>query len=207
MLEKFCMKITNYLRSKLKNIDDEKAEVINFGLLVIFGEGPKLIILVLLAWWLDILFLTLVTLIAMSVYRTQAGGFHFNGHISCFVISALIFCGTGLLAQAMTSLPMVLQYYTYALIYIFNFMIIDKYAPADTQNVPIINEEKRKRKKIGSYMAVTLLLIFALICPNQVISNICVLVTFIQSLTMTPLAYKLANCEYGDVSKQNLGLV
>lgn len=207
MLEKLCSNITNYLRAKIPSINDERAEIINFGLLVILGEGPKIVILILLAWWLDILFLTLVTLIAMSIYRTQAGGFHLDGHISCFVVSALIFCGTGLLAQAMANLPIVLQYYTYALIFIFNMIIIDKYAPADTQNIPIISEERRKRKKIGSYVAVTALLLFALICPNQVISNICVLVTFIQSMSMTQTAYKLTKCEYGDVSKHNLGLV
>lgn len=207
MLEKICLKITNYLRSKIKTIDDEKAEVINFGLLVILGEGPKIVLLVLLAWWLDILFLTLVTLIAMSVYRTQSGGVHLDGHISCFVVSALIFCGTSLIAQAMTSLPISIQYFTYALIFIFNVMIIDKYAPADTQNIPIISQKIRHKKRVGSYIAVTSLILFAIIFPNRVISNICVLVTFIQSLSMTPTAYKLAKCEYGDVTKQNLNMV
>lgn len=207
MLEKICQKITNYLRTRIKSIDDEKAEVINFGLLVILGEGPKLIIIILLAWWLDILFLTLVTLIAMSLYRTQSGGFHLEGHISCFVVSALIFCGTGLLAQAMCNLPVSVQYFTYGLMFIFNIIIIDKYAPADTQNIPILNEKIRKKRKDGSYIAVTALFLFAIICPDKVISNICVLVTFIQSLSMTQTAYKLAKCEYGDVSKHNLGLV
>ncbi len=207
MLENICLKITNHLRSKIKSIDDEKAEVINFGLLVILGEGPKLVLLILLAWWLDILFLTLVTLIAMSLYRTQSGGFHLEGHISCFVVSALIFCGTSLIAQAMTNLHLAVQYLCYALIFIFNVIIIDKYAPADTQNIPIINEKTRHKRKVGSYIAVTALLLFAIICPNQVVANICVLVTFIQSLSMTETAYKLAKCEYGDVTKHNLGLV
>lgn len=207
MLEKLCLKITNYLRKNVKSIDDEKAEVINFGLLVILGEGPKIVLIVLLAWWLDILFLTLVTLIAMSIYRTQSGGFHLDGHISCFTVSALIFCGTGLLAQAMANLALPIQYFCYALIFIFDMIIIDKYAPADTQNIPIMNPKIRHKRKVGSYIAVTGLTLFAVICPNQVIANICVLVTFIQSLSMTQTAYNLAKCEYGDVTKENLGLV
>jgi len=192
----------------MPNIDDEKAETINFGLLVLFGEGPKLIILVLLAFWLDILFLTFVTLISMFIYRTQGGGFHLYGHIHCFVFSASIFCGTGLLAQAMSNLSMLIQYWIYILIFIFAMIVIDKYAPADTKNIPMIRPKLRKRKRLGSYIAIILLYIFAvLISKNQVISNICILVVFIQSLTMTKPAYIFFKCEYGEGTKQQLNMV
>jgi len=208
MLEKFCQRITNYIRTKMPNMDDEKAEIINFGLLVLLGECPKLIILVLLAWWLDILFLTLITLIAMALYRTQGGGLHLHGHIHCFLFSTLIFCGTGLLAQAMLSLSMLTQYLLYILIFIFAMIVIDKYAPADTKNIPMIRPKLRKRKMLGSYIAVILLYIFAvLISKEQIISNVCILVVFIQSLTMTSPAYMFFKCEYGEGTKQQLNMV
>lgn len=203
MLEKFCQRITNYIRTKIPDMDDEKAETINFGLLVLCGEGPKLIILILLAFLLDILFLTVVTLIAMFIYRTQGGGFHLHGHILCFMFSALVFCGTGLLAQAMSNLSMLIQYWLYILIFIFAIIVIDKYAPADTKNIPMIRPKLRKRKILGSYIAVMLLYIFAvLISKDQVISNVCILVVFIQSLTMTKPAYMFFKCEYGEGTKQ-----
>ena len=53
MIEKICNKITEKIREKIE-MTDERAEVINFGLLVIIGEVPKIIIIMLIAWYLNI---------------------------------------------------------------------------------------------------------------------------------------------------------
>ncbi|MBE5822380.1 MAG: hypothetical protein E7311_07345 [Clostridiales bacterium] len=201
MVENICSRITNYLRSKV-DMSDERAEVINFGLLVLLGEVPKIILIMLFAWYFNILKLTLITFIAMSIYRTQAGGFHLDGHISCFLFSLIVFCGTSFLAKAIVTTNVTLLYILYGLIFVLDMIVIHKYAPADTDKIPIISSKKRKEKKIKSYIAVMIIYLFAIFISNsQIISNICVLTTLIQSLGMTPLAYKISKCEYGEVSK------
>lgn len=207
MIENLCRKITNSLRKKMP-MPDERAEVINFGLLVLIGEVPKIILIFAFAWYFKILKLTLLTFIAISMYRTQSGGFHLESHIGCLLFSLLIFCGTGFLAKAIVTTNMYLLYALYTLIFVLNFIVISKYAPADTDKVPIINMEKRKKKKLMSYLAVFIIYIFALfISSSQIISNVCILSTLIQSLGMTPVAYKISKCEYGEVSKIEYDIV
>lgn len=201
MIENLCNKITKHIRKKIQ-MSDERAEIINFGLLVIFDEGPKVVILLLLAWYLKILELTLVTFIALSVYRSQAGGFHLESNIGCLVFSLSVFLGTSFIAKAIVTTNMYLLYILYGLIFVLNVIVISKYAPADTERIPIISSKIRRKHKIKSYIAMIGIYVYAiLISKSQVISNICILTTLIQSIGMTPIAYKIAKCEYGEVSK------
>ena len=207
MLEDICSKMTEKIRSKVK-MSDERAEVINFGLLVLLGEVPKIIIILLVAWYFNILELTLVTFIATSIYRTQGGGFHLESHIGCLLFSLLVFCGTSFVAKAIVTSNMYLLYTLYGLIFVLDMVVITKYAPADTEKIPIINGERRRKQKIKSYIAVMIIYTYAvIISKNQVISNICVLTTLIQSIGMTPIAYKISKCEYGEVSKIEYDIV
>ena len=41
MIDKICMFLTNKIRKEMPEIDDERAEVINYGLQNIIGEVPK----------------------------------------------------------------------------------------------------------------------------------------------------------------------
>ena len=41
LIEKLCNKLTQKIRKKMPEIDDERAEVINYGLQLVFGEIPK----------------------------------------------------------------------------------------------------------------------------------------------------------------------
>ena len=45
MIEKICIYLTNKIREKTPDMDDEKAEVVNFGLQLIVGEIPKIFLL------------------------------------------------------------------------------------------------------------------------------------------------------------------
>ena len=75
--------------------------------------------------------------------------------------------------------------------------MIKLYAPADTENVPIISKKERKKKQIISYITMTLTLIAAIIVPDQTISNILLFGTILQSLAISRIVYKLTNNQYG----------
>ena len=44
MIDKICEYLTNKIRKQMPEIDDEKAEVINYGIQLIVGEIPKIFI-------------------------------------------------------------------------------------------------------------------------------------------------------------------
>ena len=75
--------------------------------------------------------------------------------------------------------------------------MITLYAPADTENLPIISIKERKRKKSLSYVFLVLMLISSLFINNNSISNILIFGALVQTLFITRLAYKITNNKYG----------
>ena len=72
-----------------------------------------------------------------------------------------------------------------------------KYAPADTENVPILNKKDRHKKQMLSYITLSISLIVAVIVPNSTISNIIIIGMLLQSLSISKTAYRLTNNKYG----------
>lgn len=196
VVEKFCLFLTNKMRNKNQEIDDEKAEIINYGLQLIIGEIPKMIITILIAYLLGILDLTIITILIIMPYRSVSGGFHLKSHIGCIITTSLYYCG----------IPKISKYiYLYSqtkLIFVlcalvFGIIIIKLYAPADTENVPILQHKERKQKKILSYIFYIVGLLIALFISNNVISNIIIFGYLIQTIMITPIAYKITKNKYG----------
>lgn len=104
MIDKFCEYLTNRIRKKMPEVDDERAEVIKYGLQLLFGEVPKLFIMAAIAWVLGIFKLTMICFAIMLPYRMYSGGFHLKTHIGCIIRNVInvyrecfyksIFCDT-----------------------------------------------------------------------------------------------------------------
>ena len=87
--------------------------------------------------------------------------------------------------------------------------MIRLYAPADTENVPILSKKDRRKKQIISYITFSIGLIAAIFIQNSVISNILIFGNLLQTLTITRIAYRLTKNKYGyevygDTSIQNI---
>ena len=93
MIDRICLFITNKIRKEMPEVDDERAEVINYGLHLIIGELPKTFIILGLAYLLGIFKLTLLTVVLLLPYRSVSGGIHLKTHIGCIVSTTLIYCG------------------------------------------------------------------------------------------------------------------
>ena len=93
--------------------------------------------------------------------------------------------------------------------WVFGMIMIRLYAPADTENVPILTKKDRKRQQIISYITFSIGMLVAGIIQYHMISNILILGYFLQTLMITKLAYRLTNNKYGyevygDTSIQNV---
>ena len=64
------MFLTNKMKKEMPDIDDERAEVINYGLQIILGEIPKIFIMLGIAYLLGVFKLSLITFLIILPYRT-----------------------------------------------------------------------------------------------------------------------------------------
>lgn len=197
MIEKICIYLTNKIREKTPDMDDEKAEVINFGLQLIIGEIPKIFLLIIIAFLLGVGPLTLLAFILILPFKSASGGFHLKTHLGCVVGTILFYCGNVFISKNIVFEPMFLKYILIILTWIFGMIMCKKYAPADTENVPILSKKERQQKRRLSYITLSLSLIVAAIVQNSTISNIIIIGMFMQSISISKIAYKLTKNKYG----------
>lgn len=196
MIEKFCTYLTKKIREKMPEIDDERADVINYGLQNIVGEFPKIIIVIILGFLLGIGKLTLLNFIILGVYRSFAGGVHAKSHIGCIVSTSLMFCLPPVLSKLFV-MDNLFKFLIIIAVWVFGVIMIKLYAPADTENVPILRKKERKQKQILSYVVLTIELIIAAFINNSVISNMIIISMFLETITITRVTYKLFDNKYG----------
>lgn len=196
MIDKFCESLTNKIRREMPEIDDERAKVIMYGLQNIIGELPKGIIILLIAYFLGIFKLTLISVLIIAPYRVFSGGVHMKTHIGCIIYTLTLYSGSALLGKYIV-LKGIIKYITAVSIWIFGMAMIRIYAPADTENVPILRKKEREQKQIVSYIIFTTEIVISILTKNSIISGIIIFGTLLQTLTITRLAYNITKNKYG----------
>ena len=196
MIDAICTFLTNRIRKEMPEIDDERAEVINYGLQNIIGEIPKIFLLFLIAFVLGMLKEVLFMYITLIPYRGASGGFHLKTHLGCILGTTAFYCGIVFLSQHIILEDMT-KYILTGISWIFGMLMIKLYAPADTENVPILSKKDRKRKQMIAYITYSIGLMAALLIQDNVISNILLFGNLLQTLTITKLAYRLTKNKYG----------
>lgn len=93
MIDNICLSLTKRIQKEMPDIDDERAEAINYGLHLLIGEIPKIFIVLGLAYLLKVFNLTLITVLILLPYRAVSGGFHLKTHIGCIVGTTAFYCG------------------------------------------------------------------------------------------------------------------
>lgn len=196
MVDKICTYLTNKIRKSMPEIDDERAEIIMYGLQNIIGEIPKIIIILAIAYFLGILKLTLMSILIIAPFRCFAGGVHMKTHIGCIIYTLMLYSGSALLGKYIV-LTGIAKYITAFSVWIFCMIMLKLYAPADTENVPILRKKERRQKQIFSYIILTVEFIIAILSTNTTIVGIIIFGDLIQTLTITRFAYKITNNKYG----------
>lgn len=197
MIDKICEIITKRIRKQMPEIDNQRAEVIMYGLQLIIGEIPKILLLFVTAIILKIGWLVIFAYATMLPYKIVAGGFHLKTNIGCTIGTFTVYFGNVLISKYLIIQPNSIKYISILLIWIFSIIMITLYAPADTINVPILRKEERKLKKILSYIFVTIELSIALLLKDSTLANILIFNVLIESICISKLAYKITKNEYG----------
>ena len=196
MIDKICTYLVNRIRKEMPEIDDERAEIIMYGLQNIIGEFPKGILILIIAYFLGIFKLTLMSILIVAPYRCFSGGVHMKTHIGCIIYTLILYSGSALLGKYIV-LTGITKYIMAFAVWAFCMLMIKMYAPADTENVPILMAKERKQKQIFSYIILTIEIVISIFINNTTIAGIIILGDFIQTLTITRAAYKITNNKYG----------
>ena len=197
MIDKFCTFLVEKIKSKVKDIDEEKEMVIDFGVRLIFGEMPKILILFILGFLFGIGWYTLLLFFLLSPYRSFTGGFHLKTHLGCMISTSILYLLPIALAKVSNFQVEYIKYILISITLIMSIIFIKKYAPADTENIPILSKKERKSKKIKAYIYVVALLMLSLFIKDNVFSYMLIYGIFLQNLTISPFAYTLTKCKHG----------
>ncbi len=196
MIDKFCAYLTKKIRKEMPEVDDERAEIIMYGLQNIIGELPKGIIILMIAYILGIFKLTVISILIIAPYRCVSGGVHMKTHIGCIIYTLLLYSGSSLLGKYIV-LTGNAKIMLAIVVWIFCMIMIKLYAPADTENLPILRKKERKQKQILSYIIITSEILIAIFIKNTTISGIIIFGDLIQTFTITRIAYKVTHNKYG----------
>ena len=196
MINKICESLLKKIRKEMPDIDDERAEIILYGLQLIVGEVPKIILLFAVAILLKIGWLVIFAYATMLPYKIVAGGFHLKTNLGCMIGPFVVYFGNVLISKYIVLFTETKYLFTLFTL-IFSIIMICLYAPADTINLPILRQKERKTKKVLSYIFAIITLIASLLVQNNTLSNILLFNVLIETICISKLAYRITKNEYG----------
>ena len=183
-----CIKIVKY---KYQQYDEDKLEVISYGLESIYLTFTKIIIIFILAIILNIWKEVLLLLTFYNLIRVSAFGMHAKKSIHCLIISLTLFIGGVYLCRYLV-IPLILK----VVLSIICIVLIAKYAPADTEKRPIINKKLRKKYKIVSVIIAGMFAIAIVLLSDKNISNYLLLGMIEATIMLLPITYKVFDLSY-----------
>ena len=140
---------------------------------------------------------TLLLFFLIAPYRSFTGGIHLKTHLGCMITTSILYLLPIILSKYILISDKIILYILAGLITIFSIIIIAKYAPADTENMPILSKKEIKSKKIKAYISLVVLLSIIIFNPYKQFSYMIIYAMFLQNLTVLPISYKLTNNKHG----------
>lgn len=188
-----CMEV---VKNKYPEYDEDKLEIINYGLESIYLTFTKIIIIFVLAIILNIWKEVLLLLAFYNLIRVSAFGMHAKKSIHCLIISLTLFIGGVYLCRYLL-IPLILK----VVLSIICIVLIAKYAPADTEKRPIINKKLRKKYKIISVIISGVFAISIVLLSDKNISNYLLLGMIEATIMLLPITYKIFDLPYDNYKK------
>ena len=188
-----CMKV---VKNKYPEYDEDKLEIISYGLESIYLTFTKIIIIFVLAIILNIWKEVLLLLAFYNLIRVSAFGMHAKKSIHCLIISLTLFIGGVYLCRYLV-IPLILK----VVLSIICIILIAKYAPADTEKRPIINKKLRRKYKFISVIISGVFAISIVLLSDKNISNYLLLGMIEATIMLLPITYKIFDLPYDNYKR------
>lgn len=199
MREKFLNKSMLSIKNKFPEYDQDKLDEISYGLEALYITFTKTIVIFGVSLILNIVKEVLYILISYNIIRSYAFGMHAKKSWHCYIISGVLFIGTAAICKYID----INTYVKYS-ISLISFIILIRYAPADTYKRPLINKYKRKKYKIITIILSSIYLIFIIILKNSIVSSYLCFGLLDASLMIHPLVYRMFQLPYDNYKNYNV---
>lgn len=199
-------RISNYLVDNIickgETITDDEKDVLNFGVTRIVEDVPKYIIMLTIALLTNTIKELGLVFLIMVVYKTFIGGAHARTNLICLISSNITFF-TPIIISKLIDINNVVLTVMYITIAIISLLVIYFIAPADTEEVPIINAKKRKMLKFKGIISLTIIYtILILFINNSDIKEIVLFTILLIDIYATKPIYRLFKCKYSYESEE-----
>lgn len=191
MVKRLADNISSYIAKELK-YDNEKREILSYGLQVFLGDLAKTISMLVLAYFLNIFMTTLVVMISFVFFRRIIGGTHADTYSKCYFVSIFLILLLGK-AGEMGDLKFTQTTILILLIYILAVIATILWIPAGTEKKMIKNKATRKKIKIETIILLTFWAILCSYLNNLELSKYVitsVLGVVLAFFLTTPLGYR-----------------
>lgn len=181
----------NIIRKKNPNYDEEKIEILEYGLTGLYILITKSIIIFTISYFLGIFKELVLFMIIYNCIRSVSFGVHASSSSGCLIVSSISFIGAVYLCKY-TVFPMGFK----TIMGLIGIIYVYIYSPADTEKRPIINPKRRLVYKLLSTFISFVMVMISLIIDDVFIANSLIGALLMQCVMISPLTYKLANQKY-----------
>ncbi len=183
--------VTKLISDTIPEKSEKDLQIIQYGLEIFFMNIYKLVLIIAIAYYFNVLNITLYTFFLFGIVRTFASGAHATSWLTCTLLSLLTFI----------ALPVAIKYidlslYMKVIIFIISFLLLLKYSPADTNKRPIKNKRKRRILRSVSLVICIIYFILSIILNDMLLSNIMIMSLFVASIMTSPPVYKILKNSY-----------
>lgn len=202
MIEKMSEYIVNNILLVDEHPDEDQKDVMLFGVTRILEDIPKFICIFFMCYFLNVLKELSIVFIVTVCYKIFIGGAHARTNLQCFIISSTYFILPIMLAKYV-DYNINIFYVVHAITILYSIYVIIKIAPADTEEIPIINKNKRKKLKVlGSISLAIISVVTMFFVNNMIYMRIIVYTILLINIFTMPLAYRLLKCKLGRDSEE-----
>lgn len=159
---------------------------IKYGLEILVINLSKMIFILIIAEILGILKGTLIIMLNFAFMRRYAFGVHAKSSINCTIITSICFFIGGYMPKLLN-----ITNEKVLLIFVITTLLLYLYAPADTEARPLVGRNLRKKLKIKALLSAIILMILSLFINNSDLKFWISYGALCESITITPIIYKL----------------
>lgn len=173
------------------DINNDEIDKIKYGLESIYILITKMIVIIFLAYILNITDEVFIFIAIYSLIRLPSFGLHASKSWACLITSIVMFIDIPLVCIFIT-IPVYIKLF----LGLITVILIYLHAPADTYKRPIINVKKRRIYKYLSTLIAIVMALLSLVVKNNYIANTLILSLVLQTIIIDPNTYKLFNLPY-----------
>lgn len=181
----------NLIRKNNPNYDDEKMEILEYGLTGLYIFVSKSIVIFSIAYFLGIFGELIAFMLVYNAIRMFSFGMHATSSRACLIVSTIAFLSATYLCKIIV-IPINIKLILGMLGIVW--MLI--FSPADTEKKPIISPKWRAFYKTISTLISFIMVVCSLLINNDFIANSCIVSLVLQCFMISPIAYKITNQKY-----------